>query len=297
METTDHGGMRLELERCQASVEDRLNGYLTESAKYGTLLEAMRYSLLGGGKRIRAVICLKFCEAAGGKTEDAMNAACAVEMLHAYSLIHDDLPCMDNDAMRRGKPSNHVKYGEFTATLAGDALQALAFDTMLKRSGLPDAALADMGRELALAAGPSGICGGQYLDMRGARLTADDLADINYRKTAALISASAKVGVLAAGGSTEQLEAAVEYARAVGLSFQVRDDVLDLISTESELGKPIGSDMENNKPTFASLLGTGGCEDIIRLETEKAVRAVGSGKFRDTRFLVWLARTLQERKY
>jgi len=298
MTANNNNEMKRELERCQGAVEDRLGEYFTENAKYATLLEAMRYSILGGGKRIRAVICIKFCEAAGGTMADAIDAACAVEMLHAYSLIHDDLPCMDNDDMRRGKPSNHIKYGECTATLAGDALQAAAFEVLLA-SKLPADAVVQMGLTLARAAGSRGMCGGQYLDMlgEGKRLTTDELAEIHELKTAALISAAARMGVLAARGSDEQVKAANDYARAVGLAFQARDDLLDLISTEAELGKPIGSDKESEKTTIASLLGADECRRIIREETERAVAAIGGGIFKNAQFLVWFAQILEERSY
>ena len=289
--------MLKEMELCQATIEEQLKGYFTEGgAGYATLLESMRYSLLAGGKRIRPVICIKFCEAAGGKPEAALDAACAIEMLHTYSLIHDDLPCMDDSDMRRGKPSNHIKYGEFTSILAGDALQAAAFETLL-HSSLPPETVMRMARILAEAAGPHGICGGQHTDVHNAfkPLVEDELVEIHNMKTAALISAAARIGVIAAGGAQEQLEAAEEYALAVGFAFQVRDDVLDLTESSEKLGKPMGSDLENNKTTFAMLMGVDMCESIISKETEKAIAAL-SGRFSNTDFLVWLAKMLAERK-
>ena len=286
--------MRLELQRCRLMVEKRLDDFFTERKSYAGLLESMRYSLLAGGKRIRAVVCLKFCEAAGGRVEEALDAACAIEMLHAYTLIHDDLPCMDNDDMRRGKPSNHIRFGEFTATLAGDALQAAAFDTILG-SKLPPGTVVRMGRLLAQAAGPYGMCAGQYLDMQEKRLETEGLAVVHGLKTAALISAAARIGVLAAGGSDEQIKAAEDYANAAGLAFQVRDDVLDYTATTEEIGKPTGSDRANDKTTFAALMGLDECEEVIRKETEKAILAVNC-KFGNADFLVWLARMLAERR-
>jgi len=289
--------MNLELEKCQSIVNSELNKLFNESAKYKTLLEAIRYSLLSDGKRIRAAICLKFCEASCGSIEHALKSACAIEMIHTYSLIHDDLPCMDNDDMRRGKPSNHIKYDVFTATLAGDALQAAAFETLLQ-SNLRPAIVVELGRVLAKAAGPHGICGGQYLDVRGEgkSQTKEDISTIHKLKTTALISASAKMGVLAAGGKEKQLRAAADYAEALGLAFQVRDDLLDVISTEEEFGKPVGSDKSNDKQTFATLFGVEECKRIIKTETQKAIDAVCGGVFDDARFLVWLARMLEERK-
>ena len=286
-----------ESERCRAAVEEKLGGFFTaEVAGSPKLIESMRYSLLAGGKRIRPILCIKFCEAAGGKLDDAIDAACAIEMLHTYSLIHDDLPCMDNSDMRRGKPSNHKKFGEFTATLAGDALQAAAFET-LTNSNVPADAIVEMTRMLAQSAGPYGICGGQHLDVHSISnpLSKAGLTEIHNLKTAALIAASAKIGVAAGGGSHEQLKAAEEYALAVGFAFQVRDDVLDVISTTTELGKPMGADIENNKQTFAMILGVDKCEEMILAETQKAIAAL-EGKFERTEFLAWFAQLLAERK-
>ena len=295
---TNKNEMIRDMEWCRDTVEDRLHELFAEAGtSYATLVESMRYSLLAGGKRVRAVICMKFCEAVGGKIEDSVDAACAIEMLHTYSLIHDDLPSMDGDDMRRGKPSNHIKYGEFTATLAGDALQAASFGT-LAGSPLPPDSILEMVQILAHAAGPHGICGGQYLDLSGEgwHLTIDEMLELYSMKTAALISAAARLGVIAGGGSQEQIDAAHAYSQAIGLAFQVRDDVLDCIATAEELGKPIGSDADNEKSTFASLLGVEACEKMIGKETEKAITAL-SGKFENAEFLTWLAGVLAERKY
>ena len=298
MTSKRNGGMQSELERWRVKVGEHLRKCIAgDNEDCAELVGAMRYSLLAGGKRIRPILCVKFCEAAGGDPEAALDAACAIEILHTYSLIHDDLPCMDDDDTRRGMPSNHIKYGEFTATLAGDALQAMAFGTLL-RSGLPPGAVVLMARILAEAAGPRGICGGQYLDLSGVgkQLPAEELLKIHEMKTAALITASALIGVVAAGGTQEQLDAAEKYARAIGLAFQVRDDLLDCTATAQELGKPVGSDSVNDKTTLAVLLGIDECEALIRSETDKAIAALG-GVFEDVEFLTWLARTLAERKY
>jgi len=300
--------MRRELSRWQDAVNERLKTCVESCAEvcaetratsggagYATLIEAMNYSLLSGGKRIRAVLCVKFCEAARGNPEDALDAACAIEMMHTYSLIHDDLPCMDDDDIRRGRPSNHIRYGESTATLAGDALQAAAFETLLG-SKLPPGNVVRMARALARAAGPQGICAGQYLDLSGTgkRPAMDALLELNALKTAALIAASARIGVIAAGGTREQETAAERYARSVGLAFQARDDILDITAAQVEFGKPIGSDRDNDKTTLAALLGVDGCNELIGAETEKAIAALG-GKFAAPEFLVWLARMLAER--
>ena len=292
----DDREMQQELERLQSSVEERLGGYFVFNGEgSANLLESMRYSMLAGGKRIRPVICIMFCEAAGGSRETALEAACAIEMLHTYSLIHDDLPCMDNSDIRRGKPSNHKQFGEFTATLAGDALQAAAFETLLS-SDLPAGTIVEMARILAQAAGPQGICGGQHLDVHGVwkLLSQEELVQIHNMKTAALVAAAAKIGVVAAGGSQEQVKAAEDYAMSVGLAFQVRDDVLDITEHTEKLGKPMGSDLENNKMTFAMIAGVAKCEEVIRDETLKAVAAL-EGKFANIEFLTWFAHFLAGR--
>lgn len=291
-----HTGMITEMQLGRQMVDERLHEQFAEAgASYATLVESMRYSLLAGGKRIRAIICMKFCEAAGGRIEDALDAACAVEMLHTYTLIHDDLPIMDGDELRRGRPSNHVEFGEFTAMLAGDALQAAAFE-MLTSSPLSPEAIVELVRILSEAAGAHGICGGQYIDLAGEgwQLTIDELLELYSMKTASLMAAAAKMGVVAGYGTKTQIEAAHHYAAAIGLAFQIRDDVLDCISTSEELGKPIGSDEENEKTTFVSLLGVSACEKMIKKETDKAVAAI-DGKVANKEFLTWLAHILANR--
>ena len=260
------------------------------------LADAMRYSLLAGGKRIRPTLVLEFCRVCGGDPEQTLPVACAIEMLHTYSLIHDDLPCMDNDDLRRGRPTNHVVYGECTATLAGDALQAEAFGTIL-RSELPAERRARCAMHLANAVGLDGMCGGQYLDMlgEGKELSADDLDQINSRKTGALLTAACLMGVAAAGGSEAQEEAAACYGAALGMAFQIRDDMLDVLSTEKELGKPIGSDKEESKNTYMALYGEQKCEELV-LKLTAAAKAALSGRFADTAFLDSLADSLALRK-
>ena len=288
--------MQAQYERYRKLIQNNLDAYFKDDVRYKTLLEAMRYSLLSGGKRIRAVLCIGFCIAAGGYEKSAIKAACAIEMLHAYSLIHDDLPCMDNSDKRRGLPSSHIKFGEANALLAGDALNAAAFET-LANSNLADKTIKEMVTTLAVAAGANGICGGQFLDLgsEGKKITAAELNEIHNLKTAALITASAKLGVMAAEGSPEQLTAAENYANSIGLAFQVRDDVLDIISTPNQLGKPTGADSKNDKVTFASYFSTDECEKIICDETAKAIEDI-EGKFQNPAFLVWLARMLASRE-
>lgn len=259
------------------------------------LFEAMRYSLNAGGKRIRPILVLEFCRITGGDCDKSLPVACAIEMLHTYSLIHDDLPCMDNDDLRRGKPTNHVVYGECTATLAGDALQAEAFGTIL-RSELPAEARAECARILADAVGADGMCGGQFLDMIGENklLTADELDEINSRKTGALLIAACTMGVAAAVGNEKQSEAARRFGAAIGAAFQIRDDMLDVISTSEQLGKPIGSDAQERKNTYMALYGTERCMKMIEKLTEVAKAALNEA-FDDTTFLCELADSMVTR--
>ena len=260
------------------------------------LADAMRYSLLAGGKRIRPTLVLEFCRISGGDIEAALPVACAIEMLHTYSLIHDDLPCMDNDDLRRGKPTNHKVFGECTAVLAGDALQAEAFGTIL-RSALPADRKAACAEILAGAVGLDGMCGGQFLDMQweGRKLTEQELTEINSRKTGALLAAACQMGVAAAGGTSLMLDAAGHFGAAIGMAFQIRDDVLDVISTAEVLGKPIGSDAQESKNTYMALMGQEGCEKAIARLTSFA-KDILSEAFDDTDFLCALADALSTRE-
>lgn len=282
-------------ESYKSSVESRLREYFAEAVPQRQLLEAMRYSLLAGGKRIRPVMTLAFCAAAGGRAEDALEFACALEMLHTYSLIHDDLPCMDDDDLRRGKPTNHIVFGECTAVIAGDALQSASFETILK-APLDAEKRAAAALMLAEAAGAYGMCAGQQLDMEGEskRLDVSDTERINRLKTAALIKAAAGMGCIAAGGTKAQLAAAGAYAEALGLAFQLRDDLLDMESTREALGKSVGSDEESGKSTFVSLLGAMRCRELILENTERAKAALKPA-FSDSAFLEWLADRLAGR--
>ena len=277
-------------------VDSKLSEFFNPSGmSYDGLLKSMHYSLTAGGKRIRPTLVLEFCRISGGDVEKALPVACAIEMLHTYSLIHDDLPCMDNDDLRRGKPTNHVVYGECTATLAGDALQAEAFGT-IARSELPAENKIACVEILADAVGSDGMCAGQYLDMVGEskRLTEEELDDINSRKTGALLIAACRMGV-AAAGSGEMLEAAAHYGACVGAAFQIRDDILDVISTSEELGKPIGSDAQEHKNTYMALLGESKCMEMIEKLTNQAKSAL-CGAFDDTKFLCDLADSMVTRR-
>ena len=271
-------------------VDARLSEYFSKKGMpQDGLFESMNYSLTAGGKRIRPILVLEFCRISGGDTQKALPVACAIEMLHTYSLIHDDLPCMDNDDLRRGKPTNHVVYGECTAVLAGDALQAEAFGTIL-RSELPAEARANCAEILANAVGADGMCGGQYLDMIGEnkKLTAEELDEINTRKTGALLTAACQMGVAAAGGSEKMMEAAAKFGAAIGAAFQIRDDMLDVISTNEILGKPIGSDAQENKNTYMVLYGAERCMSMIEKLTKYAKDELNAA-FPDTEFLCQLA--------
>lgn len=278
-------------------INSALDGYFKDDeVNYDRLLSAMRYSLLAGGKRIRPMLVIEFCRSVGGNFADALPVACAIEMLHTYSLIHDDLPCMDDDALRRGRNTCHIEFDEMTAVLAGDALQAEAFKTILSAS-LPETVRVDCAMQLASAAGSSGICAGQILDMNaeGLLLTKGELREIHSMKTSALIECACVMGVMVAQGSQEQIDDACEFAKSLGLAFQIRDDILDQISTVEELGKPIGSDAASAKSTFATIMGIDACEEQVRKYTARAKEAT-QGKFKDTEFLEWLADLLAQRR-
>lgn len=257
------------------------------------LFEAMLYSLLAGGKRVRSVLAFEFCRMCGKEWQKATPFAAAIEMIHTYSLIHDDLPCMDDDNYRRGMPSNHRVYGEPMALLAGDALLTDAF-AVAATSGLKGASMGKAIRLLSECAGSLGMVGGQVLDIKSAdRLcTEQEVMNVQTRKTAALISAACGLGVIAGGGTKEQYAAARRFGDALGMAFQIRDDVLDLIGTEEELGKSVGSD--NLKNTFVCMYGVKKAERMIKHYTEDAIKALRI--FPDRKFMIEYARSLIERR-
>ena len=289
---------KVQLTRDQEQIEKSLAGYFTDrSVPYKTLLESISYSMMAGGKRLRPILVLAFCRLCGGDADKALLVACGVEMLHTYSLIHDDLPCMDDDDLRRGKPTNHKAFGECTATLAGDALQAAAFESVLS-ADLPDGVRASCAMLLARAAGPDGICGGQQIDMEweGRALTQQEVMEIHLRKTAALLRGACLMGVAAADGTEEMQRAAAQYAEALGLAFQIRDDMLDVIGDVAVFGKPVGSDKEKQKTTFVDLFGIDGCAKKVQEYTQRAKAALDTVPWRgDTAFLKELADSLQNR--
>ena len=276
---------------------DRVETYLqtcfTEDAPQKVLFDAMRYSLLAGGKRLRPIFVLAFCELCGGDTEKALPFAAAMEMVHTYSLIHDDLPFMDNDDYRRGKLTNHKVYGEATACLAGDALLTAAFG-QIAAAKLPPERIVEAVRVLSECAGERGMVGRQILDMEAEHVTctAQEVYDIQSRKTGALISAACQLGVIAAGGTKEQQLAAAQYAEHLGLAFQIRDDVLDVIGDADKLGKAVGADEKKN--TFVRLYGVETCEEMVAEETRKAIEALSC--FDRPDFLVMLAEKLVDRE-
>ncbi len=257
------------------------------------LYSAMEYSLLGGGKRLRGIFALEFCRMCCGDYQKAIPFAMAVEMIHAYSLIHDDLPSMDNDTIRRGKPTNHIVFGEAMAILAGDALLTDAFASAAS-ADLPAKDIAFAVSVLANNAGSMGMVGGQVLDIQSEQrdLTEQEVLDIQGRKTGALINAACVLGVIAGGGNEEQIAAASGFAASLGLAFQIRDDMLDVIGTEGEMGKGLGTDAQKN--TFVRLYGLNACEELVQKYTNLAVQSISS--FKDASYLISLAEGLTTRR-
>ncbi len=282
------------LKEYQACVEAYLASCFTDDLPQKKLFEAMRYSLLAGGKRIRPVLVLEFCRICGGDWRKAMPFAAAIEMIHTYSLIHDDLPCMDDDDYRRGRLTNHKVFGEAQAVLAGDALLTAAFHTIASADA--DATVRIKVVEiLAHCAGELGMVGGQVLDMEGEKQLPDaqTVHTIHKLKTGALICAACCMGVAAADADEVCMKAAKEYAAAVGLAFQIRDDMLDVMGDANKLGKAVHADGDKN--TFVSVYGIERCKELIDLENEKAFKALQS--FDDRGFLEELTNMLASREF
>ncbi len=261
-------------------IEDALYSYLpTDNALIKLLFDSMKYSVDAGGKRIRPQLVLDFCRLCGGDDKAALPFACAIEFIHTYSLIHDDLPCMDDDDMRRGKPSNHKVFGEDIALLAGDALQSLAFETM----SLPET-VNNAGAEKAVKCinilagfcGAEGMVGGQVIDLENEKKSAvyEEILECNDLKTGGLIKAACTMGAVLGGADERQIEKAESYGKCIGISFQIVDDILDITSTDEELGKPVGSDIENNKSTYISLFGIEKCRQMVDELTNEALKAL-----------------------
>lgn len=261
--------------------------------------DAMRYAVLDGGKRLRPLLVFAANEAVGGHGEAALRAACSVELIHAYSLVHDDLPCMDNDVLRRGKPTVHVKFGEADALLAGDALQALAFELLTPDGdGVAPAVQATLCRLLARAAGSQGMAGGQAIDLASVGLALDEaqLREMHRMKTGALLQGSVEMGAACGGRiAPDALAALREYGAAVGLAFQVVDDILDVVADSQTLGKTAGKDAASDKPTYVSLLGLDGARVQARELLAQALAALDRSTLADTGALRALAHMVVDR--
>lgn len=262
-----------------------------------TLADSMRYSLLAGGKRLRPILLMAAAEAVGGKGEDYLTTACAIEMIHTYSLIHDDLPSMDNDDYRRGKLTNHKIYGAGMATLAGDALLTLAFEVMMRQSEATDAVKLAIVREVSVASGPNGMVGGQAIDLEseGQHISPDDLRRMHMGKTGALFRAAIRCGALLAGASAAELRALTRYAESFGLAFQITDDILDVTGEAAAIGKPVGSDERNHKSTYVTLTSLSEAREMARKAVTEAVEALHP-LGNKTAFLRELAEFLLSRK-
>ena len=254
--------------------KNAVDGYLYSilNNKDGKIYDAMRYSLFAGGKRIRPVLALACCDALEGEKNDALILGSAIEMIHTYSLIHDDLPCMDNDDFRRGKPTCHKAFDEATAVLAGDALLNFACETVVF-STLSDALKTKALQIIFQASGSAGMIGGQVLDMLYEKIQPDKemLETLHRKKTGAMISASASIGAISAGADANLFK---EYSEALGLAFQIKDDILDVEGSFTKFGKPINSDEKNNKTTFVTLYGIEGAKEKLKVETDKAISSI-----------------------
>lgn len=255
------------------AVEAWLTARYAGNPAWGDLYEAIRYSLLSGGKRVRPVLTLAFAHLAGLDWKLAVPVGGALEFVHTASLIHDDLPCMDNDDLRRGRPTSHKVYGETMAVLAADTLMLDASRVILQAPGLTDSARVRCGVILSEAAGCDGMCAGQVLDTLHTPTTEAELTEVHHLKTGAMIAAACQLGIAAAGGTEAQLNAASRYGHEIGLAFQIRDDVLDVIGDEAELGKPIGSDSAEGKITYVDLFGVEECGRRVRACTDRAAAA------------------------
>ncbi|MHB1042170.1 MAG: polyprenyl synthetase family protein [Eubacteriales bacterium] len=268
---------KTELTRKAKQVDQALQSFLPPEDAYPPLIhQAVRYSVLGGGKRLRPVLALASAEAVGGDTAIVLPAACSLEMIHAYSLIHDDLPAMDNDDFRRGRPTCHKAFGEAAAILAGDALLTLAFGTLAKSDGAAPECIIKVIGEVAFAAGTKGLIGGQVVDT----LSSDEDTDvltleyIHSHKTGALYRAAVRAGAILAGASHAQLAALTEYAEHLGMAFQIKDDMLDIEGDEKVIGKPVGSDQKNKKATYPALYGIAGAREKATQAARSALAAL-----------------------
>lgn len=288
--------MKSSLENYAKVIDEKLMSFLPQ-AKDGqkSVVRAMQYSLSNGGKRLRPVLVLEFCKMCGGDVEKAMAYACAIEYIHTYSLIHDDLPCMDDDDLRRGKPSCHKMYGEATALLAGDALLTHAFE-LCANADMTDEKNAMAVSLLAQNAGVGGMIGGQVLDLKfeASDPSISELLTVHKLKTGALISAACLLGCIAGNANDEQFAAASRFAYYLGIAFQIKDDLLDVFGDEEKLGKPIGSDSENDKTTYVTLVGAEKAQQDVKTLTKNAIDELSV--FENNDFVVTLSKYLIDRE-
>ena len=280
----------------QEDVEHALERWVSDDSPAGLGL-VMRYAVLDGGKRLRPLLVMAAAEAVSGDSASALRAAVAVELIHAYSLVHDDMPCMDNDVLRRGKPTVHVKYGEAQAMLAGDAMQALAFDVLTPDEGMSPLLMSTLVRLLARASGHDGMAGGQAIDLAsvGRQLDERSLRDMHRRKTGVLLQASVMMGAACGPADATALAALSEYGAAVGLAFQVVDDVLDVTQDSHVLGKTASKDVDQNKPTFVSLLGLEAAQKYAHDLRDQAHAALARSGLGQAAYLACLADKIVER--
>lgn len=259
-------------------VDSALDRWLPgEDVEPAIIHQAMRYSLFAGGKRLRPVLCIATAECVGGRADRALPAACAIELIHTYSLIHDDLPAMDNDDFRRGKPSNHKAFGESNAILAGDALLTCAFELLVRESlqvGLGHETVSYLVLELAGASGTTGMVGGQVMDLaaEGRKVDLKELEEIHRRKTGALLRAAVRLGAISAGAKPDHVATLSQYAEALGLAFQIKDDILDVEGDKDKLGKNVGSDVSKDKSTYPSILGLERSKILLEEQVMKATK-------------------------
>lgn len=291
--------MKEELNKKAEYIDAALKKYLTvKDNPQSIIYEAMNYSVFAGGKRLRPVLMTETCRMCGGAIDEALPFACAMEMIHTYSLIHDDLPAMDNDDLRRGMPTSHIKFGEANAILAGDALLNKAFETALSYDGKNHERALRAVKMLAESSGTEGMIGGQIVDIASENktVTAEELKYIHLLKTGAIIRSACTIGAVMAGAGEKEIAAADEYAKNLGTAFQICDDVLDVTSTSDELGKPIGSDAENKKNTYVTLFGLEKSKEFIHQYTDKAIAALDIfGERAD--FLIRLAKYMENRAF
>jgi geranylgeranyl diphosphate synthase type II len=296
--------IKIELKRKQEYIDKALNQFLPQSSSHQSIIfESMRYSVFAGGKRLRPILMLAACEFVNGSIEKALPFACAIELIHTYSLIHDDLPAMDNDDYRRGKPTNHKVYGDGIAILTGDGLLNYAFELMLDTVVQSDNNITYYKnqilaiQEIASAAGIYGMIGGQIVDLisENKKIDSEILEFIHQKKTAAMIIASIKAGALLGNGSDKEIYCLTEYAKNIGLGFQIKDDILDIRGDEKKLGKKIGSDLKNQKATYPALFGLDSSIKKVNEFFKKSISAIESyGK--KAQFLIGLAEHLTKRE-